>query len=160
MIEEVARGERQIVVKLGFAVLMLMCAICQGRADEKYYVQVIKATNKSDPPAKSAKPVGNKIGEQLSPLRWKYYWEVERRDIVVPSGKSRKVELSGERSVEVLPPADGKVEVRLYRGKELARKSCHKAHERMMAIFGGDEGERAWFVVVRREEPQYEVAKQ
>ena len=150
----------QSSVKLGLAVMILVCAVCQGWTDEKYYVQLIKATNRPEPPAKGAKAVGAKIGEQLSPLRWKYYWEIERRDAVVPTGKPKKIGLSGERAVEVVPAESGKVEVRLYRGKEVARKSCHKAHERMMAIFGGDEGEQAWFVVVRREEPQYEVAKQ
>jgi hypothetical protein len=138
----------------------MICGVCHGAADDKYFVQVIKATNHSDPPSKGAKPIGAKVGEQLSPLRWKHYWEVERRDATVPPGKGKKIELGSERAVEVLPAANGKIEVRLYRGKELARKSCHKANDRMMAIFGGDEGDRAWFVVVRREEPQYEVAKQ
>ena len=140
--------------------LLLVAGIWNGWADDRYYVQLIKATNEADPPNKGAKPIGAKLGEQLSPLRWKYYWEIERRDATVPSDKAKKIPLTGERTVEVLPAANGKVEVRLYRGKEIARKSCHKAHDRMMAIFGGDEGERAWFVVVRREEPQYEVAKQ
>lgn len=147
-------------MKIRLAILLTVCGICSSWADDKYYVQVIKATNREDPPAKGAKPVGAKVGEQLSPLRWKYYWEVERRDATVQPGKGKKIALGGDRAVEVLPAANGKVEVRLYRGKEIARKSCHKAHERMMAIFGGDEGERAWFVVVRREEPNYEVAKQ
>jgi len=151
---------RLTFVKFGFAVLILMIAICRGWSDDKYYIQFIKATNHPEPPAKGARAVGSRIGEQLSPLRWKYYWELERRDTMVPTGKSKKIALSGERAVEVVPADDGRVEVRLYRGKTVARKSCHKPHDRMMAIFGGDEGEHAWFVVVRREEPQYEVAKQ
>ena len=147
-------------MKLALIALLLLCGMWNGWADDRYYIQLIKATNEADPPNKGAKPIGTKLGEQLSPLRWKHYWEIQRRDATVPSGKSKKVELAGERAIEVVPAANGKVEVRLYRGKNLARKSCHKAHDRMMAIFGGDEGERAWFVVVRREEPQYEVAKQ
>jgi hypothetical protein len=147
-------------VKLVLIALLVLCATWRGLADDKYYVQVIKATNEKGPPKKGAKPIGAKLGEQLSPLRWKHYWEIERRDASVPSGKSKKVALSRERTVEVMPAANGKVEVRLYRGKNLARKSCHKVNDRMIAIFGGDEGERAWFIVVRRQEPQYEVAKQ
>jgi hypothetical protein len=145
-------------VKLALVALLLLCGICW--ADDKYYVQLIKATNDSDPPKKGAKPVGSKLGHKLSPLRWKHYWEVERRETTVTSGKSSKVGLSEERAVEVVPAAEGKIEVRLYRGKQLARKSCHKVNDRLMVIFGGDEGEKAWFVVVRREEPLYEVAKQ
>jgi hypothetical protein len=146
-------------VKLALIALLMIGGLIRGLADDKYYVQLIKATNESDPPGKGAKAVGSRLGEKLSPLRWKHYWEIERRDTTVASGKPKKVELSGERSVEVVPADQGKVEVRLYRGKQLARKSCHKVNDRLMAIFGGDEGERAWFVVVRREEPQYEVAK-
>jgi hypothetical protein len=151
--------QRRKIVKLGVATLILVCGMCCGWAQEKYYVQLIKATNKPHPPTKNARAVGAKIGDQLSPLRWKHYWEIERRDATISAGKAKKIDLTGERAVEVIPAKNGKVEVRLYRGKEVARKSCHKAGERMMAIFGGDEGERAWFVVVRREEPQYEVAK-
>ena len=147
-------------MKLVLVAVMLLCGTSGTWADDKYYVQVIKATNESDPPRKGAKLIGAKLGEQLSPLRWKHYWEIERRDATVPAGKSKKVQLSRERTVEVMPAANGKVEVRLYRGKNLARKSCHKVNDRMMAIFGGDEGRRAWFIVVRRQEPQYEVAKQ
>jgi hypothetical protein len=146
-------------VKLLFVALMLVCGLCKGWADDKYYVQLIKATNQPEPPRKGAKPIGANLGDKLSPLRWKHYWEVERRDTTVETGKLRKVELSGERAVELAPAVEGKVEVRLYRDKKLVRKSCHKANDRMMAIFGGDEGEKAWFVVVRREEPRYEVAK-
>jgi hypothetical protein len=146
-------------VKLVLIALMLFAVLSKGWADDNYYIQLIKATNESEPPQKGAKAVGSKVGEKLSPLRWKHYWETERRDITIKDQKPAKIQLTGDRSVEVVPAADGKIEVRLYRGKQLARKSCHKSHDRMMAIFGGDEGEKAWFVVVRREEPQYEVAK-
>ena len=147
-------------MKLALIAVLLLCGSWAVSADDKYYVQLIKATNESAPPRKGAKPIGAKLGEQLSPLRWKHYWEIERREATVRPGESKKVELSRERSIEVVPGTNGKVEVRLYRGKNLARKSCHKVNDRMMAIFGGDEGERAWFVVVRRQEPQYEIAKQ
>jgi hypothetical protein len=149
----------QSLVKRAMIAVILVCGLCSGLADDKYYVQLIKATNDPQSPEKSAKAVGSKIGDKLSPLRWKYYWETERRDITIKDQKPRKVDFSGERAVEVAPKDDGKVEVRLYRGKQLSRKSCHKAHDRMMAIFGGDEGEKAWFIVVRREEPQYQIAK-
>ena len=147
-------------VKLAMVALMLVAGLCEGLGEDRYYVQVIKATNEPEPPTKGAKAVGANLGEKLSPLRWKHYWEVERRDATAPAGKAMKVELNGDRTVELAPINAEKVEVRLYRGKQLARKSCHKPNGHLMAIFGGDEGERAWFVVVRREEPQYEVAKQ
>jgi len=159
VIEDWLRVARRILVKLALIALLLLCGMIHGLADDKYYVQLIQATNDPDPPTKTAKAIGSKLGDKLSPLRWKHYWEIERRDTVLVTGKSKKVTLSGERAVEVAPSGEGKIEVRLYRGKELARKSCHKADARMMAIFGGDEGEKAWFVVVRREEPQYHVAK-
>ena len=146
-------------MKLAVVALILVCGVWKGWADDKYYVQLIKATNEPKAPARGAKQIGNNLGERLSPLRWKYYWEVQRREMTVADAKPQKVQLSGERAVELAPVGDGKIEVRLYRGKELARKSSHRIHDHMMAIFGGDEGEKAWFVVVRREEPQYQIAK-
>jgi hypothetical protein len=146
-------------VKRVLVALLLICGVWKGWADDKYYVQLIKATNEPKPPAKGAKQIGNNLGERLSPLRWKYYWEVQRRETSLAPTGAKKVQLNGDRAVEIAPLENGRVEVRLYRGKDLARKSCHRVHDRMMAIFGGDEGEVAWFVVVRREEPQYEVAR-
>jgi len=147
-------------VKLGLVALIVVCGALTGWADDRYYVQVIKATNEPQPPVKGAKAVGSHLGDRLSPLRWKYYWEVQRRETTLPEAKSARVQLNGDRAIEIAALEKGKVEVRLYRGKELARKSCHKVHDRMMAIFGGDEEQnKAWFVVVRREEPQYEMAK-
>ena len=146
-------------MKLALIALMLICGAWKGWADDKYYVQLIKATNEPKAPAKGAKQIGANLGERLSPLRWKYYWEVQRRETILSDAKSQKVQLNGDRAIEIAPLGDGKVEVRLYLGKDLARKSYHRVHDHMMAIFGGDEGEKAWFVVVRREEPQYEIAK-
>ena len=146
-------------MKLALVALMVICGAWKGWADDKYYVQLIKATNEPKAPAKGAKQIGTNLGERLSPLRWKYYWEVQRRETILADAKSQKVQLIGDRAVELAPLAEGKIEVRLYRGKDIARKSSHRVHDRMMAIFGGDEGEKAWFVVVRREEPQYEIAK-
>ena len=139
--------------------LLLICGASKGWTEEKYYVQLIKATNEPKPPAKGAKQIGTNLGERLSALRWKYYWEVQRREATVIDTKSQKVQLDGERAVELAPKADGKIEVRLYRDGAVARKSSHRVHDHMMAIFGGDERENAWFVVVRREEPQYQMAK-
>ena len=147
-------------MRLALVAVMLMCAAWRGWADDKYYVQLIKATNDPKPPIKGAKAVGTNLGERLSPLRWKYYWEVQRLETSLAHAEKKRVQLNGERAVEIVPVESGKVEVRLYRGKDVARKSCHKVHNRMMAIFGGDEEQnKAWFVVVRREEPQYEIAK-
>ncbi len=147
-------------MKLPLIALLCVAGALTGWTDDKYYVQVIKATNEPQPPVKGAKAIGSHLGERLSPLRWKYYWEVQRRETILPEAKTAKVHLNGDRTIEIAPLEKGKVEVRLYRGKELARKSCHRVHDHMMAIFGGDEEKnKAWFVVVRREEPQYEVAK-
>lgn len=156
--------KRQIIMKRALAVLLLLLGVwgSSAAAGDKFYIQSIKATNEADPPSKSARAIGARLGEKLSPVfRWKHYWELERREITVAEGELKKLKLSSGRTVELGPIVDGKLQVRLYRGKELVRKTCHRVHDKMMAILGGDdEKHSAWFVVIRREEPQYEIAQQ
>ena len=147
------------------AVMLLIAGIWESSAaaSDKFYIQSIKATNVSDPPAKGAKPIGPKLSDKLSPVfRWKHYWELERQEVSVREGELKKLKLPAGLWVELGPIDKDRIEIRLYRGKDLVRKSCHRVHDKMMAILGGDEKEKdgAWFVVVRREEPQYEIARQ
>jgi hypothetical protein len=95
-------------------------------------------------------------------FRWKSYWEMKCLEVVVKTNEVKRVQLSQKRELEVEPRSEGKMELRLFRERTLARKSSHKIHDKMMAILGGDEGKDkdAWFVVVRREPPQYQLAKQ
>ena len=150
-------------MKRALSIMLLAVGVCSAAAGDKYYVQLIKATNNGEPPKKGAKAIGPNLGDKLSPVFcWKYYWETERHETVIDNEELKRLQLSANRSVELAPKPNGKIEVRLYRGKEFTRKSCHRVHDQMMAILGfdDDKGKEAWFVVVRREEPQYEVAKQ
>ena len=90
-------------MKLALIALMLICGAWKGWADDKYYVQLIKATNEPKAPAKGAKQIGANLGERLSPLRWKYYWEVQRRETILSDAKSQKVQLNGDRAIEIAP---------------------------------------------------------
>ena len=94
--------QRPTLVKLALVALMVICGAWKGWADDKYYVQLIKATNEPKAPAKGAKQIGTNLGERLSPLRWKYYWEVQRRETILADAKSQKVQLIGDRAVDLV----------------------------------------------------------
>lgn len=149
-------------MKREIALLLLFVGVGEGAAvsNETYYIQLIKATNTTNPPSSAAKVIGSNLGKRLSHVfRWKCYWEIRRVELTLDNGKANKVQLTRKRAVALAPMPDGKIQIRLFRGKAIVRKSCHRVHDRMMAIFGGDEGKGAWFVVVRREEPRYDIAR-
>lgn len=149
-------------MKRALAVMLLLVGLWEGSAaaGEKLYIQSVIANNDSESPAKGARPIGPRLAEKLSPVfRWKYYWELELREIAIPK-ELQKLKLPSGLWVEVGPIVKGEIEIRLYRGKDLVRKVRYRIQEDEMIIIGGDGEKRsAWFVVVRREKPQYEIAR-
>lgn len=149
-------------VAAAIMLLLLPAGALQVVAGEKFYIQSIKASDDAAPPGKDAKRIGPKLAQKLSPVfRWKYYWELERHEITLSVDEAKKVKLGSTLRLKLGPIVKGKVEIRLYRGKDLVRKSSHTVHDKMTAVLGGDdEKHSAWFIVVRREAPQYEIALQ
>jgi hypothetical protein len=124
-------------------------------------VQFIRGTLTKDPPDAKAKPIGLKLEKKLAPvLKWKYYWEIYRQDLIFDQPLGIKhISLPLGRSVEVEIAGPNRIDVRLFKDKQLVRSSRHRSHDKMTAILGGEDGNDAWFVVVRRETPQYQLAK-
>src|SRR5256885_17267121 len=65
-----------------------------------FYVQLLRGNNDDAPPQPGSRPVGLKVARHLqSALNWKNYWELNRRQVTVCSGKAKRVCLSKEREV-------------------------------------------------------------
>jgi hypothetical protein len=107
------------------------------------------------PTEASWKPVGPKLQKRLSPVfRWDHYWEVNRLMVNVEPTKTKRLHLSKDREVEIVPRGEREIEIRVYRDGQMIRKS-RQAADVKMSIMGGDrEKDEAWFVVVRRDAPR------
>jgi hypothetical protein len=130
-----------------------------------YYVQLVLGTNQDKPPDAKYKAVGPTLSKQLSGVfQWKSYWEANRKDVGVKSGKASRVRLSKDCEVEIefitsstSATTTTNREIRLFRKGTLVCKSKREIGSKKMSILGGDATDgSSWFVVVRRDEPQYQ----
>jgi hypothetical protein len=107
------------------------------------------------PTEASWKPVGPKLQKRLSPVfRWEHYWEVNRVMVNVDPAKPKRLQLSKDREVEIVPRGEREIEIRVYRDGQMIRKSRQAADVKMTIIGGDREKDEAWFVVVRRDAPR------
>jgi len=117
------------------------------------YVQVIRGSDQTKPTGANYQEIGPKLSAKLSPVfRWKHYWETERKKVQLDGGKTTKVPLANQRSLEIERLKSGELEVRLFRRTGLVTKSRQACDH--MAILGGEEaGKESFFVIVRSDEP-------
>jgi len=121
-----------------------------------YYVQLIRGTDQAHRQEAAWKPIGPKLANRLSPVfRWRNYWEVSCQPVSVEKGKVSRCHLSDVRGVEIALINPSEIEIKLYLKGVLMEKSRQLVRTHM-AIMGGDRTkDESWFVVVRREKPQY-----
>jgi len=124
-----------------------------------YYVQLIRGTDQEHRQEAAWKPIGPKLANRLSPVfRWRNYWEVSCQPVFVEKGKVSRCRLSDVREVEIALINPSEIEIKLYLKSVLMEKSRQLVRTHM-AIMGGDRiKDESWFVVVRREKPQYPQA--
>jgi hypothetical protein len=139
-----------------FALAVLGTSLAFGAPEEKltFYVQLIRGNNEDSPPVPGARVIGPKLSKSLhSVFKWKSYWEVSQREVVVAPGSKAKVSLSKERAVEIDLSQPKKTTVTAISDNQpVCRTTQHI--DRNMTIIGADrDTNSAWFVVVRRDKP-------
>jgi hypothetical protein len=136
----------------------LSCTLASSIAGENepvtFYVQLVRGTDEEGKPQADSKRIGPKLTSNFERVfRWKYYWEINRHEVKLATGKKCRIKLNPERDVEIdsSNPLKRKVTV-FYKGEPLSA-NIRPVGERM-TIAGGDRDARsAWFVVVRRDKP-------
>lgn len=80
----------------GLVLCSLLAATVTLAGDSKFEAQLIWGTNDSKSPDPKHKPVEAEVQKKLSdlPLKWKNYFEVNRKTMEVPQGESTKAVLS------------------------------------------------------------------
>jgi hypothetical protein len=138
------------------AILLLACAFASGAADLgslPVELQLIWATNEPKSPNPKHHPVGPEVQKMLeeSPYRWKYYFEVNRTVVDVPSDRSlEKVTMSRHCALDIKYLGKSHVQVKLYGDGKLV--SMHK--ESLPLLLAGDAmNGTAWFVLIRKAPP-------
>ena len=111
--------------------------------DRKFEAILIWATNGAEAPSdQKAKPVDAEIERKLTktPLRWKRYFEINRKNFNAPMSQVTKVQMSPPCRIEVIPkPDQNAVEVQLIGQEKVVKKWTGKLPKGECFTIGADE---------------------
>jgi len=144
---------------LAFALALVWHAQKQS-GSTAYAVELIRGTD-SEQPEPGARRVGPELASTFrSVFKWKDYWQVASARAMAPRGKVTRLPLSHERGVEIDLTCPGKRSVAaLWKGAIVGRSVCPVGEG--LSLIGGDRDQNsAWFIVVRREEPESSPSSQ
>ena len=115
---------------------------------------LVRGNNEDAPPEPGSRPVGIKVARHLrSALNWKSYWELDRRQVAVCSGKTTRVCLSKNREVEIDLSNCNRRKVTAFENGKVVQRILRPVGEGMTLIGGERDVASAWFIVVRRDRP-------
>ncbi len=126
--------------------------------DMTFYVQLIRGTDERTPPSPEARLVGPELGRRLHVFKWKNYWEISRRTVVLKPGAKSRQRLTPQRELEISLTSPQEMTVAIYTDGQLTRRR-EQAADTAFYIAGGDhDSAQCWFIVVRRNKPQSALA--
>ncbi len=141
-------------VAIALTGILLLGTSRAGEGPITYYVQLVRGTETETPPVAGSRQVGAKLAEQFAAVfKWKHYWEISSREVVLEPGQTKRVRLNPEREVEIdLRRSQERAVVALWKGAVVERTVCPVSGG--MTFIGGDrDPHSAWFIVVRRDQP-------
>jgi hypothetical protein len=115
---------------------------------------LVRGTDKGLPPSLDARPAGLKLNQRLQLFKWKHFWEIKRKTVVLHIGGKTRQRLSPHREVEIEMVGANEMTVSIYSDGKLALTG-KQAVDAAFYIVGGDyQDGQSWFIVVRRDQPQ------
>ena len=121
----------------------------------KFEAILVWAADVDKSPDPHHKPVGPEVRKKLKelPLRWKNYFEVNRKSLPMAQGGTGQVSLSEKCDLRVTD-VDGKhVEVSLIgKGEPVLKRTQPLAKGEMLVLGGNAPDETGWLVVLKRVE--------
>jgi hypothetical protein len=135
--------------------VLLTCAAFQARAaDMKLQAFLLWGTDDAKPPeGKLYKPAGPDVVQKLKelPLKWTNWFEVNRKDFIVPAGVVKEVPMSEKCQLNVSKTSSTEVEVLLIgKGREVVKRKQSLPKGEMLVLGGNAPNATAWLVVLKR----------
>lgn len=144
--------------RYGFVLALVLAAVCGApattlAADMKLEAVLVWGTNDGKPADSNLKPIAEDIAKKMNCLPFKYtnYFEVNRKNLVLPQGGTQKAKLSKDCSITVKSLEDGKTELMLMGKGQPACKITQELKTGKCLVTGGHaENSTAWFVVIKQ----------
>jgi len=140
---------------LGLLLFALSPALAAPGGKMKLQAQLIWGTNDDKSPDPNHKPVDAKVAKKLEglPIKWKYYYSVNVKELTVAEGETTKVQMSKECELAVKNVDGTNVEVQLIGKGKPAGKVTKGLGKGKCLVAGGDaENFTAWFVFLKQVE--------
>ena len=140
---------------LACALVLLACGQLGGQAAEmKLQAFLLWGTDDAKPPeGKAYKPAEPDIQQKLRelPLKWTNWFEVNRKEFVVPQATTREVPMSAKCQLHVRGVGGSELEVSLIgKGKEVVRRKQALPKGEMLVLGGNAPNSTAWLVALKR----------
>lgn len=143
----------RLILLVVTCVVFALTAFAATTKDLKFEALLVWATTADTSPDPNHKPVDSEVKRKLTdlPLKWKNYFEVNRKELVISQGASKEVELSDKCKISV-KDIDGKnFEVALIGKGESVLKRTQKLPKGEMLVLGGNApNSTGWLVVLKR----------
>lgn len=138
---------------LVWLLLVVLSLAIEGRAaagDMKFDARLIWGTDEANPKDKELKAVDSKLVERLKGVfKWKHYFEVNRKDILLSKDGRTKTKMSPKCELELALLGENKVEVTLIgEGKPVIRKKQGITPGELVVLAGDSKDDTAWFVIL------------
>ncbi|HEY3862365.1 MAG TPA: hypothetical protein VGO59_10795 [Verrucomicrobiae bacterium] len=144
--------KRIVLAWLALLALPLL-APCADKTDVTFYLQLIRGTDDDKPPATEARMAGPEVRRRLQMFKWKNYWEMSRRTVVLGAGSKTRQRMSARREVEILRGAPREITVCIYADGKLTRRRKQSVDTPFYIAGGDKDASQSWFIVVRRDKP-------
>jgi hypothetical protein len=140
---------------LACALVLVAGDRASGQAGEmRLQAFLLWGTDESKPPAdKAYNPAPPDIQRKLKelPLKWTNWFEVNRRECVVPQLGTKQVPMSAKCELHLKKAGGTEIEVSLIgKGKEVVRQKQALPKGEMLVLGGNAPNSTAWLVVLKR----------
>jgi hypothetical protein len=134
------------------ATLAINLASAADAGATHFYVQLVRGTDKTESLPKGTRQLGPKLKQELGQaFKAQNYWEANRQEVLVTSGRPAHVSLGSDRSVQIDISGNRRTVTAYYKGRATERRSGPRGDG--ITLIGDNRGGGLWFVVVRRDRP-------
>ena len=139
--------------RLAFTAILFAGVLSAATAAErKMEARLVWGTNDEKSPEPSHKPLDADMAKKLHemPLKWKNYFEVNRRTFLINPQTYTNIVMSKQCSIEMKDKGGNNVTVKLYgQGKPVNRVDKPLPKGDVLTIGGDAKNNSAWFIMVR-----------
>lgn len=133
-----------------FLLALLLGATTLSAAESKLDVQLVWGSNGEESPNPNHKPLDASLAKKLGMFKWKKYYQVTRKELVLVDHAPQKVRLSPQCLIEVKHLEGPRYEINVFGEGKHVRKITEKITKHdSLAIAGDDKNDCAWFILIR-----------